>query len=90
MNNLDLQKELSFEEVQRFFSKCSEYEVSKNDDNTIKLNLKFLKSVTYNPTTKEHTHEYHNIDTLLYRPTLQTLIRDINGLGYRSHAIKPK
>ena len=85
MQNLDLQKELTFEEVKHFFSKCDEYEISKHDEHgTLKINLKCTKSVEYDNEMKP-TYIYHNIYTLVYQPTIQTLIRDIQSLGYRKH-----
>lgn len=67
----DLQKELSFEEVVHFFSQTNEFSVEKADEHgSIKLTLKCLDE---------------KIDTIMYKPTFQTLIRDIQSLGYRKH-----
>lgn len=89
MQNLDLQKELTFEEVNHFFSKCSEYEISRHDEyGTIKINLKCLKQVDYDKDMNPQ-YTYHNISTLVYEPTIQTLIRDIENLGYRKHSECP-
>lgn len=80
MENLDLQKELSFEEVKHFFSKCDEFEISKHDDKgTFKINLKVEKEVSYR--NIEPIISYHNYSTLIYKPTIQKLIRSILKLG---------
>lgn len=83
IENLDLQKELSFEEVKHFFSKCDEYEISKHDDKgTFKISLKVLKDVDYgSEVNAEPIITYENISTLVYKPSIQTLIRDIHKLG---------
>jgi hypothetical protein len=93
INTLDLKKELTFEEVKHFFSQTAEYEVSEHDEHgTIKINLKVTSKVEYErdadgfmKTPLVPNYEYVNIDTLVYKPTLQTLIRDIASLGYRNH-----
>ncbi len=69
---MDVQKELTLEETQQFFSKCGEYTVEKFDDRG-SITLIFNDSLT----DKE-------CRTLIYRPTIQTLIRNISDLGWRS------
>jgi hypothetical protein len=83
MENLDLQKELSFEEVKHFFSKCGEFEISKHDDKgTFKINLKVEKEVNYSSDVNvELIISNHNYSTLIYKPTIQKLIRAILKLG---------
>ena len=69
---MDVQKELSLEEVENFFSICGEYKVEKlNDSGSIKLS--YTNGIDGEIYTK-----------LMYKPSIQTLIRDINSLGWRS------
>lgn len=94
MTTINLNKELTIFEVQEFFSGCREFEVTQHDKNgTIRINLKVTDTVDYKCDSKgefitplEPIYTYKNIDTLIYRPTVQTLIRDIVQLGYRQHA----
>jgi sporulation-control protein spo0M len=84
MQNLDLQKELTFEEVKHFFSKCDEYEVSQYDEHgAFKITLKVTMSVDY--IGVKPTYTYCSIATLVYEPTIQKLINAIEMLGYRAH-----
>jgi len=82
MGKLDLQKELSFEEVEHFFSMCGEYTVTKNDSHgTIKIELKKTDTVDYDSNLKpSYTYKYTSL--LIYHPTYQTLIRQIHTLGW--------
>lgn len=66
LTDLDLKRVLSFEEVKHFFSKCNEYDVTKHDDFG---NIKI-------------SMPNYGLKTIIYEPTMQTLIRDIYGLGY--------
>lgn len=85
MQDLDLQKELTFDEVKHFFSKCDEYEVSKCDERgTFKITLKVTKLVDYDKRMNPK-YTYHNIAISAHKPTIQTLIRDIESLGYLKH-----
>lgn len=76
---------MAFEEVEHFFSECGEFEITKHDEvGTLKINLKCTKSVDYDD-NMEPAYNYHDIYTLVYKPTIQTLIRTIENLGYRKH-----
>jgi len=82
MEKLDLQKELSFEEVEHFFSDCGEYTVTRNDSNgTLKIEFGKTDTVEYDSNLKpSYTYKYTSI--LTYKPTYQTLIRNIHILGW--------
>jgi hypothetical protein len=65
LTELDLDRELSFEEILHFFSMTGEFLVKKYDENgTYFIGLS------------------NQFSTFIYKPTLQTLIRDIAELGY--------
>lgn len=85
ITNLDLQKELTLEEIQHLFSKTDELTATQADEN-IKLNLRVTTKVEYlGPGISNPKYTYQDIDTLIYQPTIQTLIRDLMSLGYRKH-----
>lgn len=88
IENLELQKELSFEEVEHFFSFTKEFTVTKDPANgCVKIQLAVLKEVKFpNGIDNEPEYDYINLDTLIFRPTIQTLIRAIENLGYRKCA----
>lgn len=89
MVKLNLLREMSFEEVKHFFSETDEYEVLRHGNpNTVKIRLRCVKSVTYN-NRLEPTYIYHYIEMLVYRPTIQQLIRIIGSAGYSKHAECP-
>lgn len=79
MNTLELQKELTFEEVKHFFSKCNEYIIEESGNN-IKITLQITKDVTYDENF-EPIFKYEYVDNLVYKPCYQTLIRTINNLA---------
>jgi len=86
IENLQLQKELSFEEVKHFFSYTDEYIVTQEPKGVIKISLAVTKEVRFpNGLDSEPEYDYVHLDTLILRPTIQTLIRQIESLGYRKH-----
>lgn len=71
--NLDLEKDLSFEEVKHFFSKTGEFRVIDMKNDTMQIVCE---------------NDLNQIKVTLYKPTYQTLIRDIFSLGWRQHESK--
>jgi hypothetical protein len=76
LKELDLKRELSFEEIKYFLSETEEFEVSKYDEDTIKIALIFGGDII--------------TDILMYKPTLQRLIRNLVSLGYDKRSIISK
>ena len=93
LKTLDLQKTLSFEEVEHLLSMTDEFTIAKTDkDEVYKLTLSVVATVTYPDALMLNANSdaepictYHLLNKLLYKPTFQRLIRDIESLGYRKH-----
>ena len=84
ITKLDIDKELTFEEIKHLLSKTDEFSIKKQPNKILKLTLKCTVSV--GRSGNKPIYEYAYLDTLIYKPTLQTLIRDISGLGWRKHS----
>ena len=67
MKNFDLQAELTEEELRHFFSKTDEYKVEKIKESTYKINYEAFNGIQ---------------ERIIYKPTIQTLIRDIASAAY--------
>lgn len=86
IEDLELQEELTFEEVKHFFSYTQEYVVTQEPKGVIKISLAVTKEVRFpNGLDGEPEYDYIHLDSLILRPTIQTLIRNIESLGYRKH-----
>lgn len=64
---LDLKKELTLAELKHLFSHTHEYSVEQTKPSTFKI--------TFDGNSEK-------LDTLIYKPTLQTLLRQIHSLSY--------
>jgi hypothetical protein len=85
LENLELQKELSFEELTHFFEMTAEYTVKKHEtmESTYVLSLEVTDVVKL--VNDEIVTESVFLTTNIYKPTMQRLIRNIGSLGYRKH-----
>ena len=75
MGNLNVNKVLTFKEIQKFFSGNEEFEVREIQKNvTFQIKLKILWR-------KNNEGTCAFVDTLVYNPTTKILIKAIKDLG---------
>jgi len=68
VTELNIKAEMTEEDLKHFFSHTHEYKVEKTKDDTFKI---IYTGGSNGP-----------MDTLIYKPTIQTLLRTLHGMSY--------